>query len=164
MLVALDAHYDDATDTGTGAAVAFEHWTDSTPLSEHTAKCPSIQPYIPGEFYKRELPCLLAVLNEIDQPPSTIIVDGFVWLGEKPGLGMRLWEALNRTTPIIGVAKTQFHGAKAIEILRGGSRSPLFVTAAGVESSNAAANIASMAGRFRIPALLKRVDQLARRK
>ncbi len=41
---------------------------------------------------------------------ETIIIDGYVWLEEPKifGLGMYLYEALNRKYPIIGVAKSRF--------------------------------------------------------
>jgi deoxyribonuclease V len=162
MLAALDAHYDDATLLGTGAAVIFRHWEDCAPLAEYTAICNDIQPYVPGDFFKRELPCLLAVLEKVQEPLKLIIVDGYVILGSKPGLGLRLWEALGKKTPIIGVAKTRYQSASAIEIKRGQSKTPLYVTAAGVNPIEAAEDIARMAGAFRIPTLLKRVDQLTR--
>jgi len=62
----------------------------------------------------------------------------------------------------VGVAKTRFHSASAIEVYRGLSKTPLFVTAVGMEVAEAAAKVATMAGSHRNPQLLKGVDHLAR--
>ena len=164
MLAALDVQYDDANRQATAAAVVFREWTDPGPAAEHTVLCQEVQPYVPGEFFRRELPCLLAVLREVQSPIAAIVIDGFVDLGIKKGLGRHLWEAIRQKTPIIGVAKTAFHGAAPVEVLRGESQSPLFITAAGIAVEQAAANIQTMAGPYRIPDLLRRVDQLARRR
>ena len=96
--------------------------------------------------------------------PQLIVIDGYVWLDDdRPGLGARLFESLDAKTPVIGVAKTRFLSSKAaVSICRGESESPLFVTAIGVDVSQAADWIRSMHGPFRIPTLLKRVDHLAR--
>jgi deoxyribonuclease V len=94
-----------------------------------------------------------------------IVIDGYVWLSEdgRPGLGAHLFEALARTTAIVGVSKTSFAGsAFAVSVYRGGSHRPLFVTAAGVEPAIAAGWIGGMHGAHRIPTLLKRVDRLCR--
>ena len=45
---------------------------------------------------------------------------------------------------------------------RGKSQTPLFITAAGIDVHTAASFIQSMHGKFRIPTLLKQVDQLCR--
>ena len=72
-------------------------------------------------------------------------------------------EVLGRAVPVIGVAKTRFAGATvAREVCRGMSNTPLFVTAAGLAVEAAARNIQAMHGQFRLPTLLKRVDQLCR--
>jgi deoxyribonuclease V len=162
MIAALDVQYDEPTAAATSAVVTFATWTDAEPHAEHVVRTMGIAPYEPGAFYKRELPCLLAVLESLPAAPSIVVIDGYVTLGDKPGLGSHLWEAIERRTPIIGVAKTRFHSAAAEEVLRGGSRSPLYVTAVGIDLDVAAAHIRSMAGPHRIPTLLKRVDQLAR--
>ncbi|MCP4120011.1 MAG: hypothetical protein GY737_32370 [Desulfobacteraceae bacterium] len=50
----------------------------------------------------------------------------------------------------------------AEEMFRGQSKKPLYVTSAGISQVQAASNIGKMAGRFRVPDLLKRVDKKAR--
>lgn len=147
------------------AAVIFDRWTSAVAREELTVPIEDVAPYEPGYFFRRELPCLLAVLAALKQAPQCIIIDGYVWLSDEnhPGLGAHLFDAMGRTTPIIGVAKTRFRSAtSAVPITRGDSGSPLFITAAGIEVDVAARNIAEMHGPYRIPTLLKRVDSLCR--
>ncbi len=162
MLACLDAAYTD--DRAFAACVVFEGWQDSSPRTELVRECGAPEPYRSGELYRRELPCLLAVLGALPERPSVLLVDGLVWLSADgaPGLGGHLWAALGRTSIVIGVAKRPHPGAVAVPVLRGRSRQPLFVSAAGAEPAWAAARIAEMHGPFRIPTLLKRADRLAR--
>lgn len=149
------------------ACVVFDSWTAEKSVNEIVKRIGEVQPYEPGQFYKRELPCILAVLKKVQQPFNTIIVDGYVWLrdGQEPGLGAKLYESLNEAVPVIGVAKTRFtRGAKAAAVYRGRSQRPLFVTAAGTSAKMAARNIERMHGRFRIPTMLKKADRLCREK
>lgn len=141
MLVALDVHYDDHHRRGTGAAVLFERWADATPHAHLTTIFERIQPYVPGEFFRRELPILLALIGQIQDPLGTILVDSYVRLGDKSGLGQHLFEKLDRKIPVIGIAKSRFYDANAAEVLRGRSRSPLYVTAAGIPLDEAADHI-----------------------
>jgi deoxyribonuclease V len=94
--------------------------------------------------------------------PDVVVVDGYVWLGDGiPGLGAHLHAAIGGV--VVGVAKTQYASAtNAVAVCRGKSRSPLFVSAVGMPVDEAAAKLAQMHGLFRVPALLKQVDALAR--
>ena len=144
------------------AAVQFCDYSDSMPAAEYhlmLARCPA---YVPGAFYRREMPAILALLEQITASPSTLIVDGYVLLGSRPGLGRYLFEALEARIAVIGVAKSRFEGVAAHEIIRGGSRRPLYITAAGMPVEEAAAHIQAMHGTHRIPTLLRHVDHLAR--
>jgi deoxyribonuclease V len=142
------------------ACVSFQAWTDAIPSRETVCSVDSVPDYQPGEFYLRELPCLLAVLERLPTRPDLLVVDGYVWLGpERPGLGAHLFQAVG--LPVIGVAKTAFR-CEAAEVYRGESRKPLLVTSQGIEIEAAAKAIESMHGPFRLPTLLKRVDQLCR--
>ena len=91
-----------------------------------------------------------------------VIVDGYVWLaGGTPGLGAHLHGALG--VPMIGVAKTRYASAAgAAEVCRGESRSPLFVSAVGLELAEAVEGVRRMHGPYRVPTLLKQVDALTR--
>jgi deoxyribonuclease V len=162
MIACVDVAYHD--DEANAACVLFRQWSDEEGEREIVARISKVEEYLPGRFYRRELPCLLAVLGMVREPPETVIVDGYVWLGENaPGLGALLYEALGGKAAVIGVAKSPFAGAlHAVSVVRGGSRRPLYVTAAGMEVEGAARHIREMHGAHRIPTLLKRVDRLSR--
>jgi len=131
-------------------------------LTERTADLPAVAPYLPGQFFLRELPPLRAVLRSAGQL-RLIIVDGYVDLDPegRPGLGSYVHQEL--AIPVIGVAKTSFRTAThAIPVYRGGSTRPLYVTAAGLPPSDAANLISKMSGTHRLPDALRRVDALTR--
>lgn len=164
MIACVDVSYQN--NEAVAACVLFRSWTDESSDDEIIERIGKIEEYQPGEFYRRELPCILAVLRKVREPLEAVIVDGFVWLGDEnsPGLGARLFDRLGRTTVVIGVAKSGFIGAAlAVQVLRGRSLKPLYVTAAGMDVSEAARHIQEMHGKFRIPTLLKRTDHLSRR-
>ena len=163
MIYALDVQYNGDSD-GLVACIGFENWDDEKPSYAKTHFIEKIEPYEAGSFYKRELPCLLEALKDLDDI-ECVVVDGYVWLGEvgHDGLGMYLYYALAESVPIIGVAKTPFSGTpKGCEILRGESLKPLFVTSIDKELEEAKSAIFSMHGKYRIPTLLKEVDGLCR--
>ncbi len=164
MILAVDVHYNDPG--AVAAGVLFNDWPDERPVSEWTTRIPRVRPYTPGRFYEREAPCILDLLKKIAPLPRTIIVDGHVYLGEdrKKGLGRHLYDALQGKVIVIGVAKAPFKNTPpSVELLRGRSKRPLYVTAAGVSDETAGEFITRMHGNNRMPTLLKRVDQLCRR-
>lgn len=165
MIVALDVDYRDSEGFAIAAAVAVPTLESNVgdPSLEWVAKVSPVAEYEPGAFYKRELPCLLAVLARLPFTPSLVFVDGYVWLGtQRPGLGQRLYEAFPGV-PVIGVAKTSFHANDlAAPVLRGESKKPLFVTTSGLPSDEAVASVEKLHGAFRVPTLLHRVDTLCR--
>jgi deoxyribonuclease V len=146
--------------------VTAEDWASAKALDELVLKRGQQKAYAPGEFYRRELPLLLAALKKLDAQPDAILIDGYVWLDVKGrrGLGAHLFEELGQDVPVIGAAKTRFAGAEtfAEQVLRGRSIAPLFVTAAGMESAQAAVHLKTMHGEHRIPALVALADRLAR--
>jgi deoxyribonuclease V len=163
MIACLDVDY--RAQGACAAAVVFRDWGDASATEKRKVQIAEVQPYEPGQFYRRELPCLLAVLRTLP-PIETVIIDGYVWLEgtSKPGLGAHFYEALGRSSVVIGVAKTKFQSADGVrEVLRGTSRKPLYVTAVGVPVEIAAKRVQLMHGTHRIPTLLKRVDDLCRR-
>jgi deoxyribonuclease V len=165
MLLAFDTHY--TANKAKTACLAFETWSAPIPLATYSEVLADIAEYKPGAFYKRELPCILSLLKQIDvSKVSGIVIDGFVILDDegKWGLGAYLFEALGGKIPVIGVAKTSFHqNEKNVRaVLRGRSEKPLYITAMGVEVGRACAFIGEMAGDYRMPDLLKLVDGLGR--
>jgi deoxyribonuclease V len=148
------------------AGVAFGNWQDEFHESVFLSRVTNVQAYEPGSFYKREMPCIIQLLLDHNLSPDFLVIDGFVMLGHesRPGLGMYIYEAFERKTPIIGVAKTAFQGSKAEwAVLRGKSQKPLYVTAVGIDLENAKKFIRSMHGKNRIPTLLKLVDSECRK-
>ena len=164
MMICVDVDYRD--DHAIAAGVLFREWTDETPAREVVERIDGVAPYVPGEFFRRELPCLLALLARVGEPISLVVIDGYVWLADEthPGLGGYLYDALGRTTPVVGVAKTCFRSATlAVAVQRGEEATrPLFVTAAGIGVEEAARHVAAMHGNYRLPTLLKRVDSACR--
>lgn len=145
------------------AAVLFSEYSDSEPFVVYTQFQPEVAEYIPGEFYRRELPCILSLMKQINEPVDEMVVDGYVMLGNKYGLGYYLYSAFDGKIPVVGVAKSRFKDAMAAEVFRGKSMRPLYVTSAGIELHEAVDRIKTMYGPHRIPALLKQVDLLARK-
>ena len=122
-----------------------------------------VAPYQPGQFYKRELPAVRAVLAELSELPGLLVVDGYVDLDPDgtPGLGRHVHRDLGQ--PVIGVAKTAFRSAvHALPVRRGLSTRPLYVTAAGMDPGTAAELVRELSGPHRIPHALRAVDRLSK--
>lgn len=163
MILAIDVYY--INDQAKTVGILFEHWTDTTTdiLSLVTDYQEKVEPYQSGQFYRRELPCIMSLLEKVDLTKiTTIIIDGFVHLDEgKFGLGGYLYNALNKSISVIGVAKKPFSGNSPylIEVFRGKSKHPLYITAIGTQLEQAANNIKLMTGNYRMPDLLTFLDQ-----
>jgi deoxyribonuclease V len=161
MIAAVDVHYrDDAT--AMTVAVVFSGFTDPAAYRTYTMAISAVESYVPGQFYRRELPCILAILRTIEEEIDIVIVDGYVNLGKKPGLGQHLYNTFDGKKKVIGVAKKYFKGSDALEVFRGSSRRPLYITAAGIDPSAAAGFINQMQGQYRLPLLLRQADSLSR--
>jgi deoxyribonuclease V len=171
MLACMDVAYrDHATIAG---CVLFRTWTDDQPADQVVVTLGPAAAYQPGEFYLRELPPILAALSQVQAQIETVVIDGYVWLNGRMGLGAHLYSALGAKVAVIGVAKNTWRGPTdedaanasergAISVTRGGSKRPLYITAAGIEAAAAAKLIAGMHGPFRIPTLLATVDRIVR--
>ena len=163
MILAVDVDY---RDWGASiAGIAFESWEDENESGIFRSQFHGIEEYVPGEFFRRELPCILKLIQEHNINPDIIIVDGFVHLDgkSKPGLGMHLYNALNEKVVVIGVAKKSFKGiARNCEVCRSRSKTPLYITSVGMQLEEAKRCIKSMSGKYRIPTLLKKADQVCR--
>jgi len=166
MIACLDVDYR-GEHVGVAACLVAQEFYSSAPLNVYAATLSDIAPYESGAFYKRELPCLLAVLAKVREAIDYIVVDSYVWLDNertRQGMGAHLYYALHERVPVIGVAKTYFEGTNeaAVEVLRGQSRAPLFVSSIGVEVAWAAQQVRMMHGEHRLPTLLREVDQMCR--
>ena len=160
---AVDVHYP-ATGGARAALVLAGDRSFAQVLTEKTAFVTDVAPYVPGQFYQRELPPLRAVLAGVTGI-ELLVIDGYVDLAPdgRPGLGAYIHEEL--AVPVIGVAKTPFAAAThAVPVVRGQATRPLHVTAAGLPVADAAAIVQRMSGEFRLPDALRHVDALARGK
>jgi deoxyribonuclease V len=159
---AFDVHYP-VSGGAYAAVVVGPDARFATLVAEHVVFLPTVAAYQPGAFFRRELPALEAALA-VAGPLGLLVIDGYVDLDPngRPGLGAHLHAATG--LPVIGVAKTAFRTAThARPVLRGSSAKPLYVTAGGLDLDEAARAVTSMAGSFRLPDALRRVDALARR-
>lgn len=163
MIFAVDVDY--RASQAFAAGVLFKNWQDGEPTAELTAEISTVAEYEPGQFYKRELPCILELLKRLPQLLAYIVIDGYVYLDRdhKPGLGKRLYDALEEKAAVIGVAKSRFKDTPPeTEVFRGNSKRALYVTAVGISETDAKNCVMRMHGEHRLPALLKRVDQLSK--
>jgi deoxyinosine 3'endonuclease (endonuclease V) len=107
MIGILDAAYGD--NRVAAACVVATCWQTGEAHREYFAMRDQVSPYEPGQFYRRELPLLLAAIHEVETSIDCVVVDGYVWLrpDSARGLGAHLYEALVGRVPVIGVAKTR---------------------------------------------------------
>ncbi|MGC9399238.1 MAG: endonuclease V [Anaerolineae bacterium] len=163
MILAVDVAY--RKGEARAAGVLFHTWDACETSRVAFARCAEVAAYVPGQFYKRELPPILALLEQFEEIPAYVLVDGYVYLGRKrrPGLGRHLYDALQGQAAVIGVAKSRFRGTPAAtHVLRGNSRRPLYVTAVGVCEVQARRWIAGMCGAHRVPKMLRLADRLSK--
>ncbi|MFK7810724.1 MAG: endonuclease V [Saprospiraceae bacterium] len=165
MILAFDTYYFE--DKAKTACLCFQNWEDATPLKILTETLEGIAEYEPGSFYKRELPCILSLLKTVNlKEVEYIVIDGFVVLDDngKAGLGAYLYKSLEEKVPVIGVAKSSFHQNEKFvrALLRGESQKPLYITSAGIGPDDACKFIRRMSGKYRMPDLLRMVDQVGR--
>lgn len=162
IIACFDVYY--YQNSAQACCIVFETKPNERIISQYGAVVKSVDDYVPGEFYRRELPCLLSVYKKVEEDIDLAIVDGFVWLGNgKKGLGGYFFEALNNKVPVIGVAKTFYQGCRDYrEVYRGKSSKPLFISSTGIDLDYAADLIKNLKGENRLPNVLKKVDGLTR--
>ncbi len=161
LCAAVDVHYL-STGGARSAAVLAAGAAFAHVLAGRTAAVPQAAPCRPGESCRRELPPLRAVLEDLSGL-GLLVVDGYADLDPdgRPGLGAHVHAEFG--VPVIGVARSRFRTAThAVPVLRGFSVRPLFATAAGMSSAEAADLVRCMPGRYRLPDALRRADALAR--
>lgn len=164
MIACIDVYY--SNDEAYAAAIVLEHWDDSDVVEEYSLKLLGVGDYQPGKFYERELKPVVEIVKLIEHPIKCYVIDAYCHLSDhgEPGLGAHLFPLVPAGATVIGVAKNRFRDSRhAVEVCRGGSNRPLYVTAIGMEYAAAAKLIVSMAGKHRMPAMLKYVDSLSRK-
>ncbi len=163
MILAVDVDYRErAAQVG---GVVFHQWEDPSANATYVSQVTGAAGYEPGNFYKREMPCILSLLEEHSLKPQVIVIDGFVFLDGvcRPGLGKHLYDALLGQIAIVGVAKRPFRDIdEKFAVYRGESQNPLYVTAVGMDLLQAKDAVTKMHGKYRIPDLLKKADQVCR--
>ncbi|MCP3976025.1 MAG: endonuclease V [bacterium] len=155
-----DVGYSDAS--ARVGCVSLADFEDIVPNREWVVEVGPVGPYQPGQFWRRELTPLLRGIDSATDL-SICVIDAYVDLGEArmPGLGRILYETTG--IPVIGVAKSRYQDSpREYEIHRGSSRRPLHVSAAGFDQQEAKECIMRMAGTGRVPAMIRRADQLSR--
>ncbi|WP_458627041.1 endonuclease V [Winogradskyella sp. PC D3.3] len=164
MKLAFDTYYYDGK--AKTIAVSFNDWEDEEPVQIYTDIIEGVAAYEPGSFYKRELPCILNLLKQINlEEIDLIIVDGYTTLEDhKLGLGGHLYEALEKNIAVVGIAKSEFKTKKAAfkKVFRGESIKPLFVSTIGIDLESTCNNIKNMHGKYRMPTLLQIVDTMTK--
>ncbi|WP_343747606.1 endonuclease V [Fluviicola sp.] len=165
MILAFDTFYFD--NQAKTVCVTFNDWNSSLQFDVFSETIKHSAAYTPGEFYKRELPCILSLLKAMNpEQIEAIIIDGFVFLDDdyKLGLGGHLYNHLEQKIPVIGVAKTNFASIDQLKrpLLRGKSANPLYITAIGIDVDEALEKIRNLDGEFRIPTILKTLDGLTK--
>ena len=171
LKIAIDSYYEGDQDCYT-VGVIFKEWTDREPEKIVSCHTKNFSPYIPGQFYKRELPGILELLSQVKlEEYDAIILDSYIDLVDKEtgeiieGLGRHLINSLienKKLHPglnIIGVAKSKFGKTGKISeaVLRGKSKKPLWIQSlrSVKEVRN---NIQGMFGENRLPSMLKTLD------
>jgi deoxyribonuclease V len=165
MIVVIDVHYRE--NEAKIVCLEIDNWIDNISSKTHIVYKYDVADYESGAFYKRELPCIINIMEFVDlEMVECIVVDSYVYLDDdgKKGLGYYVYEHFEGKIPVIGVAKTSFHNnTKNVRpILRGSSLSPLYVSSIGIDLDVAAQHVVSMAGEFRMPTLLKLLDTLTK--
>lgn len=169
-----DVFYDEEKGTAKAAAVEFNAFIDEQASAKYTDISKIASEYIPGQFYKRELPAIMSLLEhqigieKLRNEYDVLIVDGLYKLGENhPGLGEHLKNCLQKTygidIEVIGIAKTHFEGCEKVadEVFRGETATrPLWVN--GSSDKNYKLLVENMNGKYRVPTLVKLVDGLCR--
>jgi len=163
MIACFDVQYE--LNCGHAAAITFAEWTDTSSVDQYSLAVPGVGEYRPGSFYQRELKPICEIIKLIQSPVKYFVIDAYCHLSASldPGLGSYLLQTLPEDSVVIGVAKNRFRDTThAVELFRGGSDRPLFITSIGIGYQQAASFIKSMSGDHRIPTLLKTVDRICR--
>ena len=164
MVLTVDVDYQELIKKGHVAGIVSGTALDSKEKQILTAVVDHIEEYQPGQFYRRELRCVDAVVKQLGiKRIDMILVDGYADFGtDKVSLGASVY--MKYHVPVIGIAKNFFKGClvENTEVFRGESQKPLYVTCQGITHGKAKDIVRRMAGEFRVPYLVKQADQYAR--
>lgn len=163
----LDVYYKEFNNNtiATVAGIRFSGIEKHHILNEYKTTIYNVESYQPGQFYKREMPCLVTLIEKIQESFDVIIIDGYVYLDkwQKAGLGKHLYDNLSVKKPIIGIAKTHFYDIpQDYAVYHGISKNPLYVTCIDFNISVSKNLVKNLQGNHRIPDIIKMVDKLTR--
>lgn len=98
MFAAVDVFYDEQNNWARAACVVFTDPVSDAIAEEAIASVSPITAYAPGEFYRRELPCIEAVVGPRLAGLELLVIDGYVFLSRdsKPGLGWHVHKQFGR--------------------------------------------------------------------
>ena len=163
MVVIIDVDYNNKNQ-GHAVGVIADNILSDKELGYVSAVVDNVGDYIAGQFYKRELGCVNAILSRLDLSDiDCIVVDGFADFGtDRYSLGSHVF--FNYGIPVIGIAKKWYPDCyiQNTEVYRGTSKRALHVTSKGVELDKAKDLVMNMYGEYRLPYLTKLADSLCR--
>ena len=115
----------EAAGTVTRAAVAVLRYPELELLETAIARRPTAFPYIPGLLSFRELPAVLAALEQLREPPDLLLCDG-QGIAHPRRFGIASHLGLLVDIPAIGVAKTRLCGTHEEPPNQRGAWTPLW--------------------------------------
>jgi len=122
-IAGFDVGFEAAGATTRAAAVLL----DGTTLAVHqavVARVPTVMPYVPGLLSFRELPALLAALQQLDHVPDLAFIDGH-GIAHPRRLGIAAHFGVATRLPSIGVAKKRLAGEAGEPGPAAGDHAPL---------------------------------------
>lgn len=179
----VDVGFEDGGDT-TRAAVAVLGFPDLEPLEDAIARRPTTFPYIPGLLSFRELPAVLAALEELERLPDVLLCDG-QGRAHPRRVGIACHLGVITGLPTVGVAKSRLVGAHEPvpdvkgawtplmhedEVVGAALRTrqgvkPIFVSVGHrVSLERAIELVMSCVKRFKLPETTRRADRIASRR
>jgi deoxyinosine 3'endonuclease (endonuclease V) len=169
MIIAIDSYYYSDTDCYT-VGVMFDKWDQEKPSKIMSCRSSDFEIYRPGNFYKRELPGILRILEVVSESGiqiDTVVLDSYIDLMDRDGnisagLGNHLRQVVGESRfHIIGVAKTLYGKCNEISspVRRGNATNPIWVQGSGITNEEAANLVYSMYGSYKIPNLLRILDK-----
>lgn len=163
MIVIIDVDYRE-NNTAKATGVILNDFSSKQPLAIVNSYIENVEPYVSGEFYKRELPCVKRLFEEHQLKPLVTIIDGYQNLNESKALGEYIAEELTEHI-VIGIAKNKhINDPGSEEVFRGTSKKPLYITHSHSNESKLGDLIQEMAGENRLPDMVKLADTECRRR